>query len=103
MRAEKDKLKKEKGFKTEQEFKEFIDEVTNTRSVVSHHYFADSQYTFPTAEIYAKLQSTGFFQRAYKELRAEYEELRRVWNPTNTALDVFNFKYFHLNKLEIDD
>ena len=91
MRAEKDKLKKEKGFKTEQEFKEFIDEVTNTRSVVSRHYFADSQYTFPTAEIYAKLQSTGFFQRPYKELRAEYEELRRVWNPTNTALDVLNF------------
>lgn len=91
MRAEKDKLKKEKGFKTEQEFKEYIDEVTETRSVVSRHYFADSQYTFPTAEIYAKLQSTGFWKKPYEELRSEYEDLRRVWKPSSDALDVLNF------------
>ena len=91
MRAEKDKIKKEKGFKTEQEFKEFIDEVTNTRSVVSRHYFSDSQYTFPTPEIYAKLQTTGFFRKEYEELRKEYEELRRTWNNINTAIDVLSF------------
>lgn len=91
MRQEKNKIKKHNNFKTEQEFKEYIDKITNTRSIVSRHYFADSQYVFPTKELYSKLQTTGFFTREYEELRREYEELRRVWNNIETATDVLRF------------
>ena len=88
MREEKEKIKKANGFLTEKEFKEYIDKITETSSVVSRHYFADSQYTFPTKEIYEKLQKTGFFRREYEDLRREYEDLRRVWNNDSSATDV---------------
>lgn len=44
------------------------------------HFWVDSQWMFPTAEMYAKLQGTGYFQRPYEELRMEYEELRYTFN-----------------------
>lgn len=50
------------------------------------HYFSDSQWCLPTAEMYAKLQTTGFFQRPYltiddehKKLKHEYEGLRNEY------------------------
>lgn len=91
MRGEKEKIKQTRGFKTEKEFNEYINVVTETSSVVSHHYFADSQYSFPTPELYAKLQTTGFFRREYEDLRREYEDLRRVWNNDIDAKDVLSF------------
>lgn len=98
MRGEKAKLMADRGYTTEKQFAEYINEVTGTSSVVARHYFADSQYMFPTAELYAKLQKTGFFcrkyeelRREYEELRQEYEELRRVWNNDKNALDVLYF------------
>ena len=91
MRDEKNKVKQKMCFTTEKEFNEYINKITETSSVVSHHYFADSQYSFPTFEIYKKLQTTGFFQREYEDLRREYEDLRRTWNNLNTATDVLDF------------
>ena len=91
MRDEKAKLMESRGFTTEKQFAEYINEVTETNSVVSRHYFADSQYMFPTPELYAKLQKTGFFRREYEELRREYEELRRPWTVDRKALDVLGF------------
>lgn len=91
MRGEKEKVKLANGFKTEKEFNEYINAVTETSSVVSRHYFADSQYSFPTPELYAKLQTTGFFRREYEDLRREYEDLRRVWNNDIDAKDVLSF------------
>lgn len=91
MRGEKEKVKKANGFKTEKEFNEYINAVTETSSVVSRHYFADSQYSFPTPELYAKLQTTGFFRREYEDLRREYEDLRRVWNNDIEAKDVLSY------------
>jgi len=79
MRNERDKLMVSKGFKTIAAFNQFINELTETSNVVSRHYFADSQYSFPTPEIYKKMQSCGFWQREYEELRREYEELRREY------------------------
>jgi len=49
---------------------------------VCSHYFGFStrdktQFHFPTAEMFAKLQTTGFFNRgSYEGLRAEYDSLR---------------------------
>lgn len=93
MREEREKIKRQNGFTTEKEFKNYIDQITDTSSVVSRHYFSDSQYCFPTKEIYKKLQNTGFFKREYEDLRREYEELRRTWNNDSKAFDVLDFQF----------
>lgn len=104
MRGEKEKLKKAKGL-TDKQFNAYVSKLTGTKSVVSRHYFSDSQYVFPTAENYKKLQKSGFFKRPYagmkgeycglkeeyKSLRAEYESLRRPWTPDIKAEDVLYF------------
>lgn len=84
MRGERDKIKAAKGFRTEKEFVEYVNALTNTKSVASRHYFADSQYSFPTPELYAMLQKSGFFCR-------EYEDLRRAWIPAIDAKEVLKF------------
>ena len=89
MRGERAAIIEEKGFKTQEEFNQYINQVTGTASVVSRHYFPDSQWVFPTAEIYASLQTTGFFKREYEELRREYEELRRPFNQKINYTDVW--------------
>jgi DNA modification methylase len=40
-------------------------------------YFGDVQWQLPTKENYEMMQTTGYWQKSYKELRKEYEELRR--------------------------
>ncbi|MDD2625945.1 MAG: site-specific DNA-methyltransferase [Candidatus Methanomethylophilus sp.] len=89
MRAERDKIIEACGFKTLEAFNDYINAVSETSSVVSRHYFADSQWVFPTRDIYKKLQTTGFFQREYEELRQEYEELRRPFAPKENYTDVW--------------
>mgnify|MGYP002593855487 FL=1 len=91
MRSEKAKLMASRGYTTEKQFAEYINKLTETNSVVSRHYFADSQYMFPTPELYARLQKTGFFAREYEDLRREYEDLRRPWNVDSKAQDVLDF------------
>ncbi len=99
MREERAKLMAAKGFTTLAQFNRFIDEWTNTKSVVSRHYFADSQWIFPTEKIYKRLQETGFWKRKYesseqeyKGLRQEYESLRRPFNNAiNKYSDVLKF------------
>lgn len=91
MRSEKELIKQEHGFATEKAFNDYINDITETSAAVSGHYFSDSQYRFPTKELYIKLQSTGFFKRSYERLRSEYESLRRPWNADNKSLDVLQF------------
>lgn len=91
MRGEKAKIMAKYGFTTEKQFAGYINELTETNSVVARHYFADSQYMFPTPELYAKLQKSGFFAREYEDLRREYEDLRRPWKVDRKALDVLDF------------
>ena len=98
MRLERDNLMRSKNFVTVASFNDFINKVTNTSSVVPRHYFADSQYRFPTVEIYKKLQSTGFWQKEYEELRKEYEELRKEYEelrrPFNNFLGLYDVMKF---------
>lgn len=91
MRAERDKLMINKGFKTIDRFNEFINEWTNTSSVISRHYFADSQYCFPTKQLYTRMQETGFWQVEYEALRIEYEALRRPFNNFMKLFDAMSF------------
>tara|TARA_X000001382_G_scaffold104939_1_gene80089 strand:- start:234 stop:1226 length:993 start_codon:yes stop_codon:yes gene_type:complete len=92
------------------------------KNQMGSHYFGFSkrektQFAFPTLEHYNKLQSTGYFNKKYKELRLEYEELRleyeelrleyeelrRPFNNYLSLTDVFRFsrennKYKHDTK-----
>lgn len=88
MREERQKFMEKNGLKTLAEFATEIRKITNTSSVVDRHYFADSQFCFPTPEHYKSLQSTGFWGREYEELRREYEELRRPWNYSEGLFEV---------------
>lgn len=103
MRAERDRVMADKGFTKKAEFDAWINEVTGTKSVASRHYFSDSQYVFPTKEIYEKMQATGYWQRPYENeksdydglvveyegLRNEYEKLRRKFHPPQNYTDVW--------------
>lgn len=91
MREERRKICIANGFKTQEQFNEYINALSETTSVVSRHYFPDSQWVFPTEEIYLKLQKSGFFQKPYEELRREYEELRRYFAPEKNYTDVWTF------------
>lgn len=104
MRQERDKLMAARGLENISQFNDFINEWTGTKSVASRHYFADSQYAFPTEVIYRRMQETGFWQRPYwtektseglrneyEELRNEYEGLRRPFNNYLKLTDVLKF------------
>ena len=102
MRQEKEKIKQLKSFKTEKQFNDYINKITDTRSIVSRHYFADSQYTFPTENMYKKLQTTGFFQHPYNSLKKECTELRQEYEKLRQEYEKLR-RYFNLtDKLKND-
>ena len=97
MRGEYQKVMEANMFKTKAECDAYLNEITDTKSVVTRHYFADSQYCFPTLELYGKLRKTGFFvrnyedlRRNYEDLRRNYEDLRRVFNPVKGMYELFD-------------
>jgi site-specific DNA-methyltransferase (adenine-specific) len=92
MRMEKRKLKENKGFKTDNEFNDFIKDYCGCASVIQRHYFADSQWCFPVEHLYKRLQSTGFFKREYEDLRREYEDLRYTFNNQKTHHSVWDYQ-----------
>lgn len=52
-------------------------------SYMTNHYFTDkSQFTIPTETAYKKLQSTGFWQMPYNELKELYRQERQAANVT---------------------
>jgi len=62
-------------------FSEFYNKVGCRDRSVIEHYFSEMQWVFPSKEIYEKiLQTTGFFQRDYYELRKEYRSLIFTFN-----------------------
>ncbi|MEM3859803.1 MAG: site-specific DNA-methyltransferase [Candidatus Micrarchaeaceae archaeon] len=88
------------GFKTDNEFNEYVNKITNTKSVVARHYFTYSQWVFPTEEIYKKLQGINkeifkkeyeVFKKEYEVLKKEYEAKRRYFKPAKNFTDVWKF------------
>lgn len=79
------KKEKEKSGLTNKEFnllfsKYFNKQGCKDRSVIEH-YWQNSQWVFPTKEIYENiLQSTGYFNKPYDYLEKEYQELRYTFN-----------------------
>ena len=58
---------------------------TLLNSYMERHYFTrKSQFSIPTQAAYEKLQSTGYFQRPYEEIRLEFESERSKYNSFNT-------------------
>lgn len=90
MRDEYRKVMEANGFKTKDECDEYINEITGTTSAVKRHYFANSQYRFPTFELYEKLRKSGFFGRDHEDLKREYENLRRTFNYIEGMYEVFD-------------
>ena len=62
--------------KTEQELMDFYKYVTGKPPNMFRHYFKDSQFGIPTAEVYQKVFVPFGFHREYEDLRREYEDLR---------------------------
>jgi site-specific DNA-methyltransferase (adenine-specific) len=93
MKDQKRMIKEYFKMKTDNEFNEYINKLTNTKSVVSRHYFTYSQWVFPTAEIYAKLQTINneVFKKEYEVFKKEYEELRRPFNNFMKLFDIMSF------------
>jgi len=105
MKGEYQKVVDANGFKTKAECDAYLNKITDTKSVVTRHYFADSQYCFPTFELYGKLRKTGFFKRNYEDLRQEYEDLRqdheglrRTFNPHKGQYEIFNIPCINQNE-----
>jgi len=82
---------KRKSRITNKEFNEMFSSLYNKigcrdRSVIEH-YFSEMQWVFPSKEIYEKiLQSTGFFNKNYLELRKEYRSLNFTFNVDDIRL-----------------
>ena len=89
-------------FKTDIEFNNYINDVTDTKSVVSRHYFTYSQRCFPTEEIRAKLQgiNSKVFKKEYEVFKKEYEDTRRYFKQASNYTDVRNFNIIWWNELE---
>jgi DNA modification methylase len=58
----------------------------------SHYFTTKSQFTIPTEKAYLKLQETGFFKRAYEDIKKEYDSERNIaeinintYNPQDVA------------------
>ena len=59
--------------------------------LIAKRYFGTSQWELPTKEMYLKLQTTGYWQKEYEELRKEYEELRRPFVNHFKLQEIFRF------------
>jgi len=107
MLEQKRKIKEYFCFKTDEQFNEYMNKISDTKSVVSRHYFTYSQWVFPTKEIYQKLQSINneifkkeyeifkkeyeIFKKEYEIFKKEYEEKRRTFNPKKNYTDVWTY------------
>ena len=80
-------------------FSKYTNKKGCTDRSVMEHYWQKSQWIFPTEEIYKNImQTTGYWQKPYEELKAEYEELkaeyeelRRPFNNKFNLQEVLNF------------
>lgn len=87
MCGERDKLMLDRGFRTIAEFGSFVNKWTGTSSIVSNHYFANSQFQFPTEAHYLRLQETGFWQLPYADLL----KWQRHFDNSHKLTDILTF------------
>lgn len=60
--------------------------------MATRKYLGKTQWYLPTEEHYEKLQTTGFFQKSYKDISQEYKNLRYTFNNQKTHHSVWNYE-----------
>ena len=88
--------KEKAGLKTCKQINQLLG-VDDSGGGMASHYFSKKegfkQWALPTEEMYLKLQSTGFFQREYEDLRREYEDLRREYESLRLEYESLRYTF----------
>ena len=60
--------------------------------MASHYFRAGCQFVLPTKEKYEKLQTTGFWQRPYEELKEKTIPVFNLWQGGKSKSNVLEYK-----------
>ena len=69
-----------------------INELLGTSTMASHYFRAGCQFVLPTKEKYEKLQTTGFWQRPYEELKEKTMPVFNLWQGGKSKSNVLEYK-----------
>lgn len=69
-----------------------INELLGTSTMASHYFRAGCQFVLPTKEKYEKLQTTGFWQRPYDELKEKTMPVFNLWQGAKSKSNVLECK-----------
>ena len=69
-----------------------INELLGTSTMASHYFRAGCQFVLPTKEKYEKLQTTGFWQRPYEELKEKTISVFNLWQGGKSKSNVLEYK-----------
>ena len=69
-----------------------INEMLGTSTMASHYFRAGCQFVLPTKEKYEKLQTTGFWQRPYDELKEKTMPVFNLWQGGKSKSNVLEYK-----------
>ena len=68
-----------------------INELLGTSTMASHYFRAGCQFVLPTKEKYEKLQTTGFWQRPYGELKEKTMPVFNLWQGGKSKSNVLEY------------
>ena len=69
-----------------------INELLGTSTMASHYFRAGCQFVLPTKKKYEKLQTTGFWQRPYDELKEKTIPVFNLWQGGKSKSNVLEYK-----------
>ena len=69
-----------------------INKLLGTSTMASHYFRAGCQFVLPTKEKYEKLQTTGFWQRPYEELKEKTIPVFNLWQGGKSKSNVLEYK-----------
>ena len=69
-----------------------INDLLGTSTMASHYFRAGCQFVLPTKEKYEKLQTTGFWQRPYEELKEKTIPVFNLWQGGKSKSNVLEYK-----------
>ena len=69
-----------------------INELLGTSTMASHYFRAGCQFVLPTRKKYEKIQTTGFWQRPYDELKEKTIPVFNLWQGGKSKSNVLEYK-----------
>ena len=69
-----------------------INQLIGTSGMAGHYFAKSSQFALPTREKYEKLQTTGFWQRPYEELKEKTTPVFNLWQGGKSKSNVLEYK-----------